>query len=126
MKVSELRIGNYVNRLGYPEQIKSISISEGNRGYVSVESSGVITHNQIEPIPLTDEWLISLGFEMSSTGFIEKGRLLYHKEYGWKILENWVKGWVGVAEILYVHQLQNIYYALTGKELTADPTRIHK
>jgi len=42
----------------------------------------------------------------------------YHAKYGWKILEKWVSGWLGVQEIKYVHQLQNLYFALSGEELT--------
>ena len=71
------------------------------------------------PIELSDKWLLKLGFEMSSTGFFEKGRLIFHKEYGWKILESWVNGWVGIIEIKYVHQLQNLYFSISGYELTS-------
>lgn len=126
MKVSELRIGNYVNRLGYPEQIKSITISEGKRGYVAVQSSGVITHNQIEPIPLTEEWLLKLGFEKLENKFYSKGRFSYHKKYGWKIFENWVNGWVGVQKVEYVHQLQNLYFAISGEELILERPQTSK
>jgi hypothetical protein len=79
----------------------------------------------ISPIQLTEEWLIKMGFEKSvdttnlfvkieninevqyEISFYEKvGCSLYAEEF-------WLKD-----EIKYVHQLQNLYYALTNEELT--------
>ena len=75
----------------------------------------------INPIPLTEEWLERFGFkEKSKWTFVlntPSGRMLtYH--LGTKIIHYGSDGY-GSGEIncKYVHQLQNLYHALTGKEL---------
>jgi hypothetical protein len=79
----------------------------------------------IEPIPLTEEWLLKFGFKYFSNtnGYtyrvdfrihlvkVDIGFLLYLDR------EQWIN-------IQHVHQLQNLYYALTaGKELTLNKTK---
>ena len=124
----DLRIGNYVDYEATTHVISAIGHTESWSYWLKNKTGSndeyLHQNSELKPIAITDEWLIKFGFKISSTGFIEKGRLLYHKEYGWKILENWVKGWVGVTEIIYVHQLQNLYFALIGVELVAEPTQI--
>ena len=78
--------------------------------------------NSIFPIPLTEEWLIKFGFrkynlEGYSVHFrYEHPKLhstvtaIYNSDFSIK-LDNVARG------IKYVHQLQNIYTALTNKEL---------
>jgi len=73
-----------------------------------------------KPIPLTEEWLLKLGFERMPT----------NSEYDYKLddfhlnvdpdLENgyWVDGLGLMKSIQYVHQLQNLYKALSNEELT--------
>jgi hypothetical protein len=114
MKASDLRIGNYVyDTLGKVNKIDLEAIT-----YIVKEP-----HNQVKPIPLTEEWLLKFGFEKSkvSSQFDKekltiqvsnelerhkKGRVYFNS---WAILEESIK---------YVHQLQNLYFALTGEELT--------
>ena len=72
----------------------------------------------IEPIPITAEWLLRLGFEKCEDG--QFGAT--YKHYVIKIwtlksgglcfcFDQWVKN------INYVHELQNLYFSLIGKEL---------
>jgi hypothetical protein len=76
--------------------------------------------NEFKPIPLTEEWLLKFGFEksMSWTYVIElKGNLklvYYLGEKGWSI---GFKSYSDFSNLEYVHQLQNLYFALTGEEL---------
>jgi len=125
MKITELRIGNYVNRLGNPTTILGIQQSE-KIGYVSTPLSGAVTINQIEPTLLTEEWLLKFGFKQGdnksksdcfyeipvggSGFFINPNNGVVWIERGSNIFNN-------PALIEYVHQLQNIYFALTGEEL---------
>ena len=81
LSVNELRIGNFVNRLGKQTVIKVIQHTE-QVDFVSTPLSGAITINQIEPIPLTEEWLIKLPDDVG-------------------IIPLWVD---------FVHQLQNWYW----------------
>lgn len=115
MKSNELRIGNIVNYLGNETSVNSISV-----GYVSTVSSGVITENQISEILLTEEWLLKLGFESCSddgyttdfnlNGFVIINGLNTDGE------EFFVEDKSGV-HVFHIHQLQNLYFALTGEEL---------
>lgn len=112
INLRELRIGNYVyDTLGKVNKIDLEAIT-----YIVKEP-----HNQVKPIPLTEEWLLKFGFykSMSWTYAIElKGNLklvYYLGEKGWSI---GFKSYSDFSNLEYVHQLQNLYFALTGNELT--------
>jgi hypothetical protein len=112
IKSNELRIGNLVKQ-GDVESIGGSLIQVSNTIYES---------ERIEPIELTEKWLLKFGFKKSkvSSQFDKEkltiqiaNKLEYHKEgrvyfNSWAILEESIK---------YVHQLQNLYFALTGVEL---------
>src|ERR1035437_5839418 len=127
MKAEELRLGNLVqstNPTGYIlpvicQRIKDIDGGIG--GY--------------EPIPLTEEWLIKFGFykyphldegfKINLNEFTILG-LNKEEDGSWHPLfketfdeETWRESesvWCPY-KINCVHQLQNLYFALTGKEL---------
>lgn len=73
----------------------------------------------IKPIPLTEEWLVKFGFEYNG--------MWWDSSQEYFELDTFKDSYVmGVnsceynhgIEINHVHQLQNLYFALTGKELT--------
>jgi hypothetical protein len=109
MKAEELRIGNlYDNNGNYfvvtPSTIESVFESE---------------RVWCKPIPLTEEWLLNFGFKQYETVGIKthnyiKGNFKFNSAVLW-IAE--YKGIHIENKILYVHQLQNLYFALTGEEL---------
>ena len=120
MKANELRIGNYVyDTLGKVNKIDLEAIT-----YIVKE-----THNQVKPIPLTEEWLLK--FDMKFTDGFSSSRKLYLNNYENDIskityspkerllrLSNGdTKGTMLIPHVKYVHQLQNLYFALTGEEL---------
>jgi len=85
----------------------------------------------IKPIPLTEEWLLKFGFD-SQIGFIKFIGKKYTNsfEVAHNDLDRWYcyfrnfnKGEQDDFVLLrnnlkHVHQLQNLYFALTGEELT--------
>ena len=95
-----------------------ISISQN-----TIEGWGELS--QFSGIPLTEDILVKLGFEIDSVD-----RPILHADY--KVinpithdymieLKNVGTGWFyrnGYFKIDYVHQLQNLYFALCGEELT--------
>jgi len=111
MKAEELRIGNLVF---LKSKNKVYEITSGYEIDTGTES------NDFSPIPLTEEWLLRLGFEqaykspMHSTYWVEN--LSYYFWYDKKIQYADCKG--RPIDCMYVHQLQNLYFALTQKELT--------
>ena len=119
MERSELRLGNLVFE---DETIYSYGINkrvvEMNLDYFNSYSD---TWDMIKPIPLTEEWLKKFGFKWKNTG-------LRLDKY---VLRNQIDGWFMyisneslnfTVHIKYIHQLQNLYFALTGKELTIKET----
>lgn len=119
MEPKELRIGNLVNRLGIITVIRGISIDSDGMGYIHTPMSGIITINQIETIPLTEELLVKFGFVKSHSYWRNKNISML----SFKLQRNtWFfttgKGEGNGVALEYVHQLQNLYFALTGEELT--------
>jgi hypothetical protein len=135
MKANELRIGSIVKSLVNDEDF-SIVEEIGHRAslgyYVSLNNqhSGVwLEHKErdlILGIPLTEEWLLRMGFEKKENGlFTKKLEYIYNSI---KYCEDY-KIWIyynddndaacnSIADLNFVHELQNLYFALTKKELT--------
>ena len=113
MKATELRIGNWV---------KLSSLTDGTESDIEVgafhfNEIGRTVKYQYKPIPLSKEWLERFGFNFDvNSGLYKKsgfevevfniGVEFYLGEYG---------SWFLFVE--HVHQLQNLYFALTGEEL---------
>lgn len=112
MNVTELRIGNYVhnNVESFPIKAKDLMflLAFDNEHYA-------------EPIPLTEEWLLKLGFKPNEyqNGWLELGSLYISKD---KFELGFYDSEYGVGEysieLKHVHQLQNLFFAITGKELS--------
>lgn len=140
ISASELRIGNLVRYKFRPNGAigSAIQLNDIELGYV-----------EVEPFVITEEWLFKLGFKKDNVCFIsanDKSDISYEYEieglpfYGRFILN--LKSGVGyfeyhycvgefnceeavTREIKHVHDLQNLFHALTGKELTIQqPTSI--
>ena len=74
-----------------------------------------------DPIQLTEEWLVKLGFNYGGIwielmGLMSCGRILQHKGIGAKSTAFYINEQF-IANIQYLHELQNLYFALTGTEL---------
>lgn len=123
MNTKELRIGNLVLISGRIEKIYRIE-RDGVNGWVE---QGVRIKEVFKPIPLTEEWLLKFGFEKVKDTFITFDSYHYENENCWIYLID--KGFEFELKTgderhnlcrtyQYVHQLQNLYFALTGQELT--------
>lgn len=123
MKVSEVRIGNLVK---FGNQICKVYEINNSNFYVrneEIDESLKSTWANIEPIPLTEEWLLKFGFDetkemedfFSKTKYklLTKGALTFWYYPMWNGIEN-----KNYEHIKNVHQLQNLYFALTNEELT--------
>lgn len=114
MKSSELRIGNLFVWSGFASM---------GQGQDVVGFNNIGCHNLMEPIPLTPEWLERFGFYCPFVGGVYERitrsmdmRFRVHKVSGdLFIIGNYESS---ARPIQYVHQLQNLYFALTGEELT--------
>jgi hypothetical protein len=124
MKASELRIGNWVYERRCDGKLYEGQVTE-IRQFDTVDKIKCNGWYADSPIPLTEEWLLKFGFV--------DGSYLY-KNYKVKAGDYWnsVKFYEGewcynnddsdagcyfLTTIKYVHQLQNLYFALTNEEL---------
>ena len=118
MKETELRIGNYV----YPfDDIYLVDSKTILKDCIKVTPKDFKNTIHLEPIPLTEEWLIKFGFVRSSEKTTRLGYLKYNTfdlNGGCGYGNVFTYGSAAFNHIKHVHQLQNIYFALTNEELT--------
>jgi len=128
MKLSELRIGNLLHHNSeWCYRGEGVGVFKwGESDWYALGECTMFIEN-IEPISLTEDWLEEFGFEWSIP------HQAYHKEnfdYVCDFYETYpnIDGCLvflnkhnrngdKLIEIKFVHQLQNLYNALTGEEL---------
>jgi len=128
MKITELRIGNLVywdipEKIGVPHKVLLIKTNSINTTPISLGD----TINDYLPITLTEEWLLRFGFRKKSDHIYlsPNNDSLRLWGFAWNIEQFMiVGGWIEIntPSIKYVHQLQNLYFALTGIELQLSST----
>lgn len=136
MEINELKIGNYVK---FYDPINGINIYKVydiyDSGSVSLNDKGRLascTVKDIEPIELTEEVLVKIGFKKKNDCYVLQNEYIffvYYKDsfkqellasakrkgkyyYNTNELKNY--------DIKYLHELQNAYYCLTGEELEVE------
>ncbi|WP_299129367.1 hypothetical protein [uncultured Winogradskyella sp.] len=136
---NELRVGNYVKGIDDAYIDRDNKINENifrvsliakdvvklDIGFDAVqryERNPIISPSlkELKPIPLTEQWLIDFGFEnkycddednpIYKFNSIEIVKLLFKDKF------NLYASFPSI-EIKHIHQLQNLYFALTGEEL---------
>lgn len=131
--VKDLRIGNYVINGDYADigTMMVHHVSDQDIHYESLCSVNSVEASRINSIPITEEWLFSLGFVSMDLDYSVAYYIEYVKNVRFqvwldgscRIWYNAGKGWQEHYDnelpihVKSVHQLQNIYFALTGKEL---------
>ncbi len=112
MEMKELRIGNNVLESGYNGfKVSEICGTDFNR-----------SEALFRPIPLTEEWLKRFGFKHEYLQDNNSPKTYYWcLEYETSEQINaiiFIDGKIsGYNHVKNVHQLQNLYFALTGEEL---------
>ena len=119
MKAEELRIGNLVNTTDIliPKHIIKaediVSIFDGSFKKLGLD---------IKPIPLTEEWLLKFGGGKSDEHELcvicNDIRFVYDYHFKRFSIEIADDEGIYLDHIKHVHQLQNLYFALTREELT--------
>ena len=137
MKAQELRIGNLVTIdklmqeslhdscevIMKEDYIPVVSVAKDECNLLIDGDEFDFDIKDILPIPLTEEWLTKFGFlknysnsytsyKLSSRGFT----IEYEFRNGENVINAAMLECVGL-DIDYVHQLQNLFFALTGEEL---------
>lgn len=109
MKASELRIGNTVYSTIEETWILPYVIA------IDISHCEVHPENY-SPIPLTEEWLLKFGFNQYGDWYtkdsISVNIKINRTTYDIDGEEDYIN------HCAHVHQIQNLYFALTGEELT--------
>jgi hypothetical protein len=128
----DLRIGNWVlDDEGQPVQIEVIKsrdfvkYDEDPEQFIFLKNGDFGWCREVNGIPLTPEILEKAGFEKDQDGIFKKHKCLFWVEmeggrHFMQIALNYAP--LFNAPCAYVHQLQNLFFALTGKELELNPT----
>jgi hypothetical protein len=112
MKVTELRINNWVQ---FKHTETPVRVTLGD--FVMAREYKDERLDDYEPIPLTEEWSISVGFVKQLDGNYKHPNsheieIFFHDRGFEVIVDSTCKN-----HIKHVHQLQTLYFALTGEEL---------
>lgn len=119
MRANELRIGNFVKS---KDGVTVVDLIKEDGIGIGYDFDAKYSWEEIKPIPLTEEILLKAGFDEESEKPINYSANLYVDmvsneacvgcEYdGFHLVRSNIK---------YVHQLQNLYFALTGEELNIE------
>ena len=114
MKATELRINNLVYNDFTRKQMEVYPMM-----IVQLSKMDNLDNSNIKPIPLTEDWLLKFGFKKDTwtdNGLIigswwNNGSILITDDFK-------LDGQEEMKSLQYVHQLQNLYFALTNEELT--------
>lgn len=136
MEARELRIGNWVNPIGVPVQVEGIEKYD-DKEFVKIWGGEWHHLSAIDPIPLTEDWFNKFGFIKDNNGSywvnLQTHYLSLIPSYGFWYptyaelpeMSHEDEQMVNLNTIEFIHQLQNLYFALTGKELTLPETSKH-
>jgi hypothetical protein len=128
MKATELRIGNKVYD------------TEGKENTVTIEALkyllkyGGTNQCQVKPIPITEEWLERIGLtKQLGWSIVYEGEKFNRGSKSLEVSPNDIGTWYAYvrnfnqgepddfvllrSDLMHVHQIQNLYHALTGEEL---------
>ena len=118
MRSNELRIGNLVKVDSNPFE----SVTQIFKDGVVTDAYDVVnSFKDLEPIPLTEEWLIKFGFEKTSDNmyWVQPDNFMYFELNNFGIIATFPDSVADFGKrVNNVHSLQNLYFALTGEELT--------
>lgn len=132
---SDVRVSNIV---GMPKEWATVD-QIGDECTVLLQD-GEYAHipwTAIEPLPITEEWLVKFGFTQTGSSQYNHTLLHFEKDNDGSVIqidfrpEHDGMVWVSISDVDYegcivtpirfTNQLQNLYHALTGKELWNDP-----
>jgi hypothetical protein len=133
MKITELRIGNWIDFGGLTYATVFNMYESGKLKVKNYRRDWDVEVSNCKGVPLTEEWLVKLGFKdkglvmSGSKWFVKEQKFQHKKEL--RISKDRVGDWwnftiecvcpptLSLVSIKYAHQLQNLYFSLCGEEL---------
>lgn len=135
MKVTDLKIKNLVDYRGQIFTITEIFHNENNDYSVKIENdyqSLAVPADSINPISINEDWLVKFGF---SRTYSSDHRIRYERPEAFikydidlsskKIVEG-LKIYGNTIKCKYIHEFQNIFSCLFGKETGVSMKNIFK
>ena len=130
MEANDLRVGNLILDHEADPTVKiHWEVEEVLKDGVRFRDGSCWTaYEAVEPIPLTEEWLVKFGFdEITNVDNCDFKEYRMFNKHSFAIqfpCGNEAHCYAGnyPIAIKHVHQLQNLYHALTGEELTIKTT----
>jgi hypothetical protein len=121
MKAEDLRKGNWVNVTKSPFETEIGQYQISSQGIMYLDDKDNVNDYIVEPIPLNEEWLFNkFGFEYETNegdAYLVNGMIwIYDCKRVYLVDEN--LHFLFIKEINFVHEIQNFYKEITGKELT--------
>jgi len=125
IQANELRIGNWIYVVDAGNfQVESLDMYDRDTD-PSILVNEEYYLQRCEPIPLTEEWLLKFGFEIGGNHISTNLTTAKIKGFAINTYSNFDEKywWLGYytnsvnSHIKYLHQLQNLYFSLTGIEL---------
>lgn len=131
LKANELRIGNWVSECPFVEEkhwhhkVDGLSKRWNEKSnkddiFIHFDNGDLWDENETFCIPITANWLSKFGFIIKDGKY---GKDYYSPENFLFVITTRHDGSIGFCwddftkEIKFVHQLQNLYFALVGEEL---------
>jgi hypothetical protein len=132
IKANELRIGNLLHAdWDRGRFVAAVEIRE-TKVIVNDNDWSCLKYDELSPISVTEEWLRKLG--LVEDKYYRKNYVIqtgneYFSVHFQEDNEEYYRGWIvnndqsdalchRIAKVEFVHQLQNLFFALTGEELT--------
>lgn len=111
MEAKDLRIGNLISHFDEPKEITV-------KDLVWIDAFPERVDECYKPITINENWLLKFGFEKKSGSEFKNDRFIYRFKQKDLIIEGFEYDYNGIlCYHEYVHQLQNLYFALSGEEL---------
>ena len=107
---TDLRPGNYVKTFhNGRKKLLKITLDD----LFKIKDSAL----DVFPVPIAGEWLLKFGFshELSFIHYRLSPAYIVQENQYWYIMKHAMK--INEHPLLYIHQLQNIFYSLAGEEL---------
>ena len=149
IKANEIRIGNWIefnNFISPPNNLQVTPRMFRQLGMDLSENLDLELSGYHKPIPLTEEWLLKMGFEKSQEEwytikyFTDCDLATEQMAISYNLSSNRCAVFDAIEEtdivnilsypiytskkVLYVHTLQNVFFALTGEELILDQNEV--
>lgn len=111
MRKEELRIGNIADIEIFGIGEEPISLIQN----ATITAEDLVKYRSFKGVPLSEDWLVKFGFEKATNGNNSYHLWAYYIKDSTFFLEGSDEPLVNIE---YVHHLQNLYFVLTGEELS--------